>query len=183
MQNHTPYNGTNYESYDFAVEQTEGISDARKSQLEVYYQSLHTSDQYLGEFIDELNTLDKKVVVLFFGDHAAGLFNITNNSEDKEVRDLSRVTPYFIYANYDAGLKAGEKLPTTSPNCLVNTMLDKLNWQKETYMYLTAEACKEQPILAATYLDGLEFELTETLEDYQLLTYDILGGKKFWYSK
>ena len=183
MQNHTPYNGTNYESYDFAVEQTEGISDTRKSQLEVYYQSLHTSDQYLGEFIDELNTLDKKVVVLFFGDHAAGLFNITNNSEDKEVRDLSRITPYFIYANYDAGLKAGEKLPTTSPNCLVNTMLDKLNWQKETYMYLTAEACKEQPILAATYLDGLEFELTETLEDYQLLTYDILGGKKFWYSK
>jgi phosphoglycerol transferase MdoB-like AlkP superfamily enzyme len=183
MQNHTPYNDTNYETYDFTVEQTEGISDTRKSQLEVYYQSLHTSDQYLGEFIDELKTLDKKVVVLFFGDHAAGLFNITNNSNEKEVRDLSRVTPYFIYANYDAGLKAGEKLPTTSPNCLVNTMLDKLNWQKDTYMYLAADACKEQPILATTYLEGLDFEMTEVLEDYKLLTYDILGGKKFWYSK
>ena len=93
------------------------------------------------------------------------------------------MTPYLINTNYDAGLKAGEELPTTSPNCLVNTMLDKLNWQKDTYMYLTAAACKEQPILATTYLEGLDFEMTEVLEDYKLLTYDILGGKKFWYNK
>ena len=50
-------------------------------------------------------------------------------------------------------------------------------------MYLTAAACKEQPILATTYLEGLDFEMTEVLEDYKLLTYDILGGKKFWYNK
>ena len=183
MQNHTPYNEDNYDNLEFSIEQVEGISDKRKSQLETYYQSLHTSDQYLGEFIDELKTLDKKVVVLFFGDHAAGLFNLTNDSEDKEVRDLSRVTPYFIYANYDAGIRAGESLPTTTPNCLINTLFDQMNWQKDTYLYLTDAACKEQPILATTYLDGKDFELTETLEDYELLTYDILGGKKFWYSK
>lgn len=183
MQNHTPYNEDNYDNLEFSIEQVEGISDKRKSQLETYYQSLHTSDQYLGEFVDELKTLDKKVVVLFFGDHAAGLFNLTNDSEDKEVRDLSRVTPYFIYANYDAGIRAGESLPTTTPNCLINTLFDQMNWQKDTYLYLTDAACKEQPILATTYLDGKDFELTETLEDYELLTYDILGGKKFWYSK
>ena len=183
MQNHTPYSDDNYEVREFTVEQTEGITDHRKSQLETYYLSLHTSDQYLGEFIDELKTLDKKVAVLFFGDHAAGLFNITNDSEDKEVRDLSRITPYFIYTNYDSGLKAGETLPTTTPNCMINTMFNRLNWQKDSYYYLTDAVCKEQPILAATYLDGLEFEMTETLEDYKLLTYDILGGKKYWYSK
>jgi hypothetical protein len=26
----------------------------------------------------------------------------------------------------------------------------------------------------------MEFEMTEVLQDYQLLTYDILGGEKYW---
>ena len=117
---------------------------------------------------------------MFYGDHSAGLFDNTNNSEDKKVRDLSRVTPYFIYANYDAGLKASKNLPTTTPNCMVNTLLNRLNWQKPAYYYLVDEVCKAQPILTPTYLEGLDFEMTETLNEYKLLTYDILAGQKYW---
>lgn len=180
MQNHTPYHGNNYEHYDFSVEADPELPDNRKISIPTYLQSLHESDKYLGEFIRELDNLDKNVVVLFFGDHSAGLFDNVNNSEDKEVRDLARVTPYFIYANYDAGLKAGTKLPTTTPNCMVNTMLNQLRWQKDSLYYLVDDACREQPILATNYLDSTDFELTETLQNYQLLTYDILGGQRYW---
>lgn len=179
MQNHTPYNESTYPEHQFKVTGSKEIDDTRMQSIETYLQTLHESDKYLGEFISELEQLDKKVVVLFFGDHSAGVFDITNDSKDKEVRDLSRVTPYFVWSNFDAGL-ANKKLPTTTPNCMTNTMLNLLGLQKDPLYYLVDDVCREQPILAATYLDGLDFELTETLQNYQLVTYDILGGKKYW---
>jgi len=77
-------------------------------------------------------------------------------------------------------LKASKNLPTTTPNCMVNTLLNRLNWQKPAYYYLVDEVCKAQPILTPTYLEGLDFEMTETLNEYKLLTYDILAGQKYW---
>lgn len=179
MQNHTPYNESTYEEHQFKVTGSKKIDDTRTQSIETYLQTLHESDKYLGEFISDLEQLDKKVVVLFFGDHSAGVFDITNDSKDKEVRDLSRVTPYFVWSNFDAGL-AGKKLATTTPNCMSNTMLNSLNLQKDPLYYLIDDVCREQPILTATYLDGLDFELTKTLQDYQLVTYDVLGGQKYW---
>ncbi len=178
MQNHTPYNHDIYDETEFAVT-NENIEESRALDIATYYQMLHNSDQYLGEFIAELDKLDKKVVVLFFGDHSAGLFNITNSNEVKEVRDLSRVTPYFVYANYNANFSTNY-LPTTTPNCMVNNMHNILNWKKDALYYLVDDVCRAEPILTASYLAGRELSQAEILRDYELLTYDILGGKKYW---
>lgn len=180
MQNHTPYNVENYEKTDFKLTTEEELDEQRKSEIEVYYQSLHTSDKYLGEFISELDKLDKKVVVLFFGDHTAGLFDSVNSHEEKAVRDLARVTPYFVYSNYNSGFRGEKKLPTTTPNCMVNTMLNGLKWKKDTLYYMVDKVCESEPILAATYLEGREINMAEIMDDYELVTYDILGGKKYW---
>ncbi|MDO4730341.1 MAG: sulfatase-like hydrolase/transferase, partial [Candidatus Saccharibacteria bacterium] len=76
----------------------ESIDEETRKQIETYFQSLHSSDKYLGEFIDSLDKMDEKVVVLYFGDHSAGLFEKLANSDDKKLVDLAHVTPYFIYA-------------------------------------------------------------------------------------
>ncbi len=184
MQNHTPFKEENYESRDFGLirnDYTAELEDWRETEIETYFQTVHSSDEYLGEFIAGLEQLDKKVAVLFFGDHSPGLFDITNSHEDKEVRDLSRVTPYFIYTNYDADF-TNKELPTTTPNCMVNTMLNSLNWRKNARYYLLDEVCREEPILTATWLDGRDIdEESDLLKSYELLTYDILGGKKYWH--
>ena len=180
MQNHTPYNADTYEELNFTIT-NDDLSDERKSQIATYYQSLHTSDQYLGEFIDKLEGLDKKVVVLFYGDHAAGLFDITNDSKRNAERDLSRVTPYFIYANFDYKYTSLH-LPTTTPNCMVNTALNVFNFQKDELYYLLDDVCKEEPILASTYLEDKALSDSKVLENYKLVTYDILSGKKNWMS-
>ena len=177
MQNHTPYNAGTYGENEFKL--IDEDDETRRDQIETYYQTLHRSDAYLKEFIDAVDQLDKKVVVLYYGDHSAGIFDKVNYSEDKEVRDLSRVTPYFIHANYDSGISKKD-LPTTTPNCMVNTLFNRLNWQKPSYYYLVDKVCESQPILTATYLDGLDYEETEVLTEYKLLTYDILGGQKYW---
>ncbi len=181
MQNHTPYHDWIYDEKQFAIT-SEKIDEDHRKNIAVYYQSLYSSDKYLGEFIDELEKLDKKVVLLFFGDHSAGIFDETNNSSEKSVHSLSRITPYFIYTNYDANFATNE-LPTTTPNCMINTMLDNLNWQKDALLYLTNDVCKSEPILTADYLQGRELKNDETMKNYELLTYDILGGKKYWMNK
>ncbi len=179
MQNHTPYNAENYEKTQFAVT-NDDIEDQRKSDIAIYYQSLHNSDQYLGEFIDEINKLDEKVVILFFGDHAAGLFDNVNSHESKQIRDLARVTPYFVYSNYDSGFRGKQSLPTTTPNCMVNTMLNGLKWQKDSLYYMVDQVCENEPVLAASYMEGREVHMADVMDDYELVTYDILGGKKYW---
>ena len=183
MQNHTPYYPSEKSRNTINVETSEQISDDKKDELGAYLYSLHRSDKHLGDFIDKLKTLDKKVAVLFFGDHSPGVFPIVNDSTDKEVHDLSRVTPYFIWTNYETDI-AGKELPTTSPNCLTNTMLNILRWKKDSIYYLVDKVCAEQPILAESYLDSSkEFEMTKALKEYQLASYDILAGKQYWYSE
>lgn len=177
MQNHTPYNDWTYEENKYKIAD-ESIDEETRKQIETYFQSLHNSDKYLGEFIDSLDKMDKKVVVLYFGDHSAGLFEKLANSDDKKLVDLAHVTPYFIYANFDMGVE-NKKLPTTSPNCMVNTALNILNWQKSARYYMLDSVCSEAPILAPTYLEDGAPE-TDILKEYELTIYDVLGGERYW---
>ena len=180
MQNHTPYNESTYTDLQFKISESSNTEKDNTKSIETYLQTLHESDKYLGEFIDSLQQLDKKVAVLYFGDHSAGVFNSLNKSRDKEAADLTRVTPYFVWTNYDSGIEGGSKLPTTTPNCMMNTMFNQLRWQKDAFYYLVDDVCSGEPILAPSFLEGRDFEMTEVLQDYQLLTYDYLGGQRYW---
>lgn len=97
MQNHSPYTSAVYPELDFRL-----YSSAKQSwDLENSFQSLYNSDQYIGEFLEELGDLDEKTVVLLFGDHTAGILTEYANSEDAAMRGLAHLTPYFIYTNFE----------------------------------------------------------------------------------
>ena len=178
MQNHTPYYSWIYDETKYEITD-KTIDEERREEIATYYQSLHTSDAYLGEFIDSLEHMDKKVVVIFFGDHSAGLFDNVNENDNKKVRDLARLTPYFVYANFETEYK-NKDLPTTTPNCIVNSAFNTLNWQKNARYYLLDDVCSESPILAPTYFDGNEPAETETLRKYRLLIYDLMSSSSYW---
>ena len=194
MQNHLPYNHENYSSYDFTVS---GEDEDTKNSMEAYLQSLHNSDKYLGEFIDELEKMDEKTVVLFFGDHSPGIFVKTNGSSSLAERNVSQLTPYFIYANFDydfgaAGYPGASEdlpsvvssmsLPTTTPNCLSNTLYNVMRLKKPTLGYLLDDVCRDAPALSSRYLDGREIK-TEAVEDYKQIVYDVLGGQQYFYKE
>ena len=183
MQNHVPYGEVHDESErEFESLATE-LTEDQISSLEDSYEILHKSDEYLGRFLDQLDDLDKKVVVLFFGDHVTGPYDELNSSDDRSVGALSRLTPYFIYYNFDYD-KTDLELPTTTPNCLSNTLFNYFNWQKPDYFYLLDEVCAEEPILTQKWFgkDEAPFQST-AISSYELLTYDILGGEKYWMSE
>ena len=179
MQNHTPYDEMIYEQHKFKALGLEGM-EWETLVVETYFDLLHHSDQYLGEFIAELEKINEKTVVLFFGDHSPGIFYKVNDNENKAVRDLARLTPYFIYANFDL---PKIDLPTTTPNCLANTLYNFLNVKKPDYFYLLDKICTETPILTPSYFgEEAPFQYTE-LSEYELLNYDALGGKKYWQTR
>ncbi len=179
MQNHTPFGNDIYDGKrDFKLLNTSKYTEEEVRKVETYFQLLNNSDKYLGEFIQELDNLDEETVVLFFGDHSPGVFP----DVVEENINLSRLTPYFIYTNFDLDLGA-ENLPTTTPNCLVNTLYNKLKIKKPTLNYLLDEVCKKSPILTAAYYGDSELKQTEILNEYKNVTYDILSGKKYWVTK
>lgn len=194
MMNHASYDTAQYPEIDFRLRGGES-----NYLLEASFQSIHNADEYLGEFLDELDDLDERTVVLWFGDHAAGVLDKYYKSDDKNDRDIAHLTPYFIYANFDIeslwtvketakineelGFEyptRGVNLPTTTPNCLLNTMYNILGVEKPALFYLVDTICEETPILMKGYFAGNPPEETEALREYQLVNYDVLAGKHYW---
>lgn len=200
MQNHAGYGVDGYKTRSYKLGDAPKTGDLRspftddeKGQIEIYLETLHNSDYYLSEFLEKLEKMDEKTVVLWYGDHAPGIVSRVNDSKDKDTRDLSRVTPYFIWANFelkDVNTKnirrfnqSKTTLNTTTPNCLTNTMFDLLGLKKPDYMKLVSDVCEEVPILAQAYYGSGAPEETTTLYNYKLFTYDILSGKQYWFKK
>lgn len=193
MQNHAPYAQASYPKLEFEQKKSHPENWA----VEASYQSLHEADKYLGEFIEALDELDEKTVVLWFGDHAMGMLDRFLDSGDRDDYNQVHLTPYFIYTNFnvkntaklesnveelgfDIGKVRGVNLPTTSPNCLQNTMYNVLNLQKPAFFYLLDEVCETNPILTNTYLNGADPVLDDALRKYELVNYDMLIGKQYW---
>lgn len=198
MQNHGGYEGQNYPKYDFVVTNGE-----RKDEMTKYFQLLNSSDKYIDEFLEDLKKTKEKSVVLLFGDHAAGILPELAEAEDKSTRDLSRLTPYFIWANFDLGSDSKKKisdvaeqnqklgfdfskikgvdLPTTTPNCLLNQLYNTLGAEKPAMFYLLDSVCEETPIITGSfYEDGKVPDNNEAIKEYELVNYDVMNGQRYW---
>jgi phosphoglycerol transferase MdoB-like AlkP superfamily enzyme len=193
MENHMPYDDT-YDEHDFiSTAEIEGLDH---NQLENYYQSLHNSDQALGDFITALDNFEEKTAVLFYGDHLPGAIN--NFPEEALSDGLMHKTPFFIYTNFEvtpAQPTAGAETPpaataksnqnpnylgTFSPNYLFGILLDTLNFQKSDRYYLLDELKKTTPVLAHSFFYNHQPEANQALSDYELMNYDLLFGKRYW---
>lgn len=196
IQNHMSYDAAGYQELNFLLEQP--IEE--HYQMESYFETVHHADEYLGEFVRALDQLEERTVVLWFGDHAPALLNEVLRSADPTEQDLARLTPYFIYANFDldedrvteiAETTAtpmeipdlevqGVDLPIVTPNCLLNTMYNILGVEKPLLMYVVDDVCRETPILARVYSQSTKLPETKLLSNYELITYDLLYGKHYW---
>jgi len=198
MQNHGGYVTREYPHFDYRVTNGE-----RKDEITRYFQLLHASDTYLGDMIEKLEKSKEKTVILWFGDHTAGIFPELAESDNKSERDLTRLTPYFIWANFDlesdskktvdqvaetnqelgfdlSGVK-GVDLPTTTPNCLLNQLYNTLGAEKPALFYLLDAVCEEAPIITGSYYESdADFPTSEVIKEYELVNYDIMNGQQYW---
>ncbi|MBM6687712.1 sulfatase-like hydrolase/transferase [Collinsella tanakaei] len=127
MQNHSGYN-TGLIPADQRVDlRIDGMSDP---EINEYVSLIQESDEALRYFIRQLERLDRKVVVVFFGDHQPffpSRFNDLWFTDEDEAVHQERLwqTDYVIWANYDvAGNDQESETVDLSTNYLGSALME-----------------------------------------------------------
>ena len=103
MQNHSGYD-TGLIPYD--KQMNLNIDGEYNSNVNEYVSLIQQSDEALKYFLDKLSKLDRKVVVVFWGDHQPFFPDTYNdrwftNEDDATHQERLWQTSYIIWANYD----------------------------------------------------------------------------------
>lgn len=181
IQNHAVYNDK-YKEYKYQPK-VEASKEVEES-IKYYTQGIHITDQETQRFIDSISKLDRKVAVVFYGDHHPGLYN--------SLADLNRTfeyatTEFFVYTNFN-DKQSKIDTPVSSTN-LINYLYDASDVKVNAIHQLVWELRKEVPAGKNTeYLlndgsvktkDQLSEKQKELLDKYYLIEYDIIEGKQY----
>ncbi|WP_238649831.1 LTA synthase family protein [Paenibacillus piscarius] len=183
MQNHFPFtkglNGPNTIS-------VEGALPEQKDELETYMQDAKLTDEALAYLQQELLTVKRPTIAVFWGDHlpalSAGIY--TEAGWDQQPR-LKHETQLMILANFDIGK---EPLGSLSP-AFLGPAVFKLSGQSLPAYYKLLEQVREaipglsKQVLIGPGDSGILKELTSEqqtlLDDYRLIQYDLLEGEQY----
>lgn len=182
MENHTPFTGNKYSSYDYPFASSLG-KDARDC-LNAYTQGCANASKSLGKLIDYFSQTPEPTIIVFFGDHRAGLpldgdgtvYSALGMCSDQEgskwpVETIARLysTDYLIWSNDKSLLpdEAGSRLDTSSAYLGLDT-LRTAGIRLDPYWRMIAsvkESCTAYEWLYAVGSDGRIYsELPDTLD-------------------
>ncbi|KAE8764390.1 LTA synthase family protein [Georgenia thermotolerans] len=181
MQNHLPFWGL----YDDPIDVTGPFDPAEAGDLGQYLRGLRYSDDALAQLVGDLDRLDERTIVLFYGDHLPGAWPPAALAMNPPV--VQHETPYLVYANFPtAPLPA---TPPLSPTFLVNRMLDTANAPLTPYNALLERLAQQVPayeVLAVLNDRGeqvteadLSPQARHLLDQYRLVQYDLAVGKRY----
>lgn len=190
IQNHGGYTfgdvSPNLPLYDFPA-----VDASLDAQMNEYLTCVERSDQALAAFIEELRTLDRPVVVLFFGDHQPGISSAFNDAMypgEDELTHAERIytTTYAIWANYDiAGNDQISLRDDLSTNALGAKLMEIIGAPLTDYQKATLAVRSEVPAINSVGYrgaDGLWRDLAAedrlpAVDDLEWLQYLNLGSK------
>lgn len=204
MQNHSGY-GDYYATNEFREADLSPLDDNERWQIENYTKGLSLTDQATADFLNTLNTIDKPVTVIFYGDHLPSIYTTANADMDNTL--TLHETDYFIWSNQasaSAGSKvSGEHTAFSSSNYCMSLAAEHMNATISPYLALLTELQREIPSISrvgsaavgwgegdATYLDEngniidpdtLTKPAKQLLHDYQLVQYDMTAGDGYLY--
>lgn len=171
MQNHSGYDQNNVG--DVKQYHVDGMSDYDNARLSEYLACIDESDRALEEFLDELEALDRPVVVVFFGDHQPALSTILeaavsgeqvydeagnavgggtgggNAAGDEEATLETYQATYLIWANYDvAGRATTGDRHDSCPSYLGAIMTDLIGAPLTDFQKAQLAIAEEMPALS-----------------------------------
>lgn len=166
MQNHSPWLEANPETLDA---KGVGFSDEENSKLTFYSRLLYQTDSATQDFLEKLSKIDKKITVVFYGDHLPGLYP---ESAFKNYPEGQYQTDYFIWSNFDA-----PKLdyPLVNSSDFSAMVFEQTNSKVSPYYALLTEVLKK----ASVDKKALEGEAQEIAEDLKMVEYDLISGKGY----
>ena len=148
MQNHGGYS---YQGKDFLnTVSLDMPSGNTYPDAEQYLSLIHESDKAVEYFINNLKNINRKVIVLFYGDHLPQLndqfYDELNGGSFHSLDDRQKkyTIPFFIWTNYNIEEK---EVSLTSINYLSNYLLDCLGIGRSVYNDYLAQLQKEIPAI------------------------------------
>ncbi len=187
MENHDPFDNK-YKSFDLDVESDLLSSDEMKV-VQGYAQGLYDADQSFGQLIEALKDSDRPTLVYFFGDHAPRLgtlddyyriYNKLGAKQDAEAKQgigelKYYTTPLATWSNF----KEMRSLPSImSPSHLSYEILKDAGVEYPSYFNILPKLESKYPIMHLKNM-GLVDPADDLVNDYRLIQYDLLFGKKY----
>ena len=166
IQNHSPFIAG--EPSDITAT-GRGFSDDENTKLTNYSRLLTFTDTSTQSFLESLSKIDKKITVVFYGDHLPGLYP---ESAFKNNPESQYQTDYFIWSNFDA-----PKLnyPLVNSSDFSAMVFEQTNSKVSPYYALLTEVLKK----ASVDKKALEGEAQEIAEDLKMVEYDLISGKGY----
>lgn len=195
IQNHVSYRAGTYPDGYRVTAQVEGLSEEETALLETVATNMRDIDRALGELADYLETVDREVIVLFFGDHQTSVsddetVNVTEKAasylglpEPERAVEKHKV-PFLIWSNRDK--KAAVTEPLTTAYMLVPLLCAHYDAPEPAWMgwlHSTLPVCRG---LARGFAIGPEGTAREPAgEDLALrdklwtIQYDLMFGEEY----
>ena len=182
MQNHGGYDRIIHEDdalnkredWEVTIDNTDGVT---YKDAEQYLTLIHESDRAIQSFIKELESIDRKVTVLFFGDHLPGLnpdfYTMVHGGNFDSLDDiqLKYTVPFFIWTNYES---EEDYLPITSLNYLSNYIYEKANIDLPAYNLFLKDIEKVIPAINANGYWSEQKQCFSSLKDAEGSEYEWL---------
>lgn len=179
MHNHLPVNN-NYNNIDIEVN-----GATNNSEIAHYAKGIQYSDRDLEDFLEVIENMNEKTIVVFWGDHLPSIYDEIVYSENGD--RIMHETPLFFYSNFQ---KESRDIGTISPIYLINHVLEITNSPITPYVALLNSLEEALPAFEkGIYLEretGLKSSREELkpstqllLEEYETILYDITTGKNY----
>lgn len=207
MQNHMPYNNW-YKNNEFKATNTEdspALKESETEAIDTYAKGVQHTDKATADFLERLDSIDKPITVIFYGDHLPGIYKTAG--EDSANSIALHETNYFIWSNKASG-RQGVKIDDStysSPNFFMAQAADQMDAKVSPYLAFLERlhanvAAMEPPVVNTIqgwdripegnniYLDqdgkevayaDLDAQAKQLLSDYKLIQYDITAGNHY----
>lgn len=178
MQTHMPYEGK-YPTLDFTT-------DPENTSMESYYQDVHEASLALQNFLKELSTVNKRTLVVFWGDHLPSIYpdDIVKANTDAQMH----LTEFLFYDSKNQLIKNAGRTTITSPFYFAPDLFQQANLKISPFYAFLQRLQQEIPAFEqGMYYTGSDFnkefsydeEAEKLYQTYQLIQYDATSGEKY----
>ncbi|MBP2622483.1 LTA synthase family protein [Streptococcus oricebi] len=168
MQNHAPWLEDNPENLEGSADD---FTSDQNSKLTFYSRLLYQTDLATKDLLENLSKIDKKITVVFYGDHLPGLYP---SSAFLNNPDSQYLTDYFIWSNYE---RPKLDYPVVNSSDFSALVLEQTNSKVSPYYALLTEVLHKASVDKAQ--SEFSPEAREVAEDLKLVEYDIVSGRGY----
>lgn len=194
MQNHSPYTVKQLANSEYQPTFLPGILSPKptgdaygdyQGLAASYFRGARETDNAIKHLINGINKSDKKINLIFYGDHGPSFLR----GKEKKLGKIVHETPYFIYQNHNSKNTSTITNKAISPLFIIPEMLERGKYKMPPFYYLINDINKKNVTrigMKYVYINdkkindsNLDKETKKLVDFYRAVNYDRYFGNNF----